>query len=157
MIFADRIDAGEKLADLVVKKVKGNGIVLGIPRGGVVIAKIVAERLGWPLDVLRAKKIGASGNPELAVGAKVRPPFPDLTGFKQTVVVDDGVATGHTLEAAINYLQGLSLKVGVAVPVAAKDSAGRLKQLADQWICLYEPEDLVAVGQYYRDFEPVTI
>lgn len=156
MIFADRLDAGQKLAEVVVKKVQGKGIVLGIPRGGVVVAKIVADRLGWPLQTLRAKKTGAGGNPELAVGAKVRPPLPDLSGVNQVVIVDDGVATGYTLEAGINYLQGLALKVIAAVPVAAKDSAERLKRLADEWICLYEPEDLQAVGQYYREFGQVT-
>lgn len=156
MIFADRQDAGEKLAESVIKKVQGKGLVLGIPRGGVVVAKIVADKLGWPLDIIRAKKVSAPGNPELAVGAEVKPPFPQLKGVKQVVLVDDGVATGYTLEAAIKHLQGSSLKVIVAVPVAAKDSAGRLKQLADGWICLFEPDDLMAVGQYYREFGQVT-
>lgn len=158
MIFLNRVDAGNKLADLVVKKVQGNGLVLGIPRGGVAVAKIVAERLGWSWNILAAKKIGAPGNPELAIGAKVKPPMPQLVAklcrVKQVILVDDGVATGFTLEAGISYLQELSLKVIVAVPVAAKDSAERLKQLADDWICLYEPADLQAVGQYYKNFEP---
>lgn len=144
------------MADLVVKKVRGRGVVLGIPRGGVVVAKIVADKLGWPLEIIRAKKVGAPGNPELAIGAKVKPPFPKLEGVKRAVVVDDGVATGYTLEAAIKHLQGSSLKVIAAVPVAAKDSAGRLKRLADGWICLFEPDDLMAVGQYYREFGQVT-
>lgn len=152
MIFADRVDAGRKLAEIVVKKVRGNGLVLGIPRGGVVVAKIVADKLGWPLNVLAAKKVGAPGNSELAVGAKVRPPLPDLSGANQVVVVDDGVATGYTMEAAINYLQGFTLKVIVAVPVAAKDSAERLKKLVDQWICLFEPGYLEAIGQFYQEF-----
>lgn len=158
MIFADRGDAGQKLAEVVVKKVQGKGIVLGIPRGGVVVAKIVAEKLGWPLQVIRAKKIGASGNPELAVGAKVRPPLPDLGGVNQAVVVDDGVATGYTMAAAINCLRGESsqVKVIVVLPVAAKDSAERLKKICDDWICLSEPADLQAVGQYYREFGQVS-
>lgn len=159
MIFADRQDAGEKLADLVAKKVHGNGLVLGIPRGGVVVAKAVAARLNWPLAAIHAKKIGAPGNPELAVGAKVWPPPPQVKGFKQLILVDDGVATGYTLEAAINYLKKSSpkAKLAAAVPVAAKDSAERLKKLVDQWICLYEPEELMAVGQFYREFEPVSV
>ena len=85
MIFKDRQDAGERLADLVVKKVQGIGLVLGIPRGGVVVAKIVADKLNWPLDILAAKKIGAPGNPELAVGAKVKPPAPQLVKFVERI------------------------------------------------------------------------
>ena len=82
MMFENRLDAGEKLAELVVKKVKGSGLVLGIPRGGVVVAKMVAEKLGWPLDVLPAKKIGAPGNPELAIGARVGPTSLNLPAGK---------------------------------------------------------------------------
>ncbi len=156
MIFADRRDAGRQLADLVAQKIQGTGLVLGIPRGGVVLARIVADKLGWPLNVLAAKKIGAPGNPELAVGAKVKPPLPKLQGFKQVILVDDGVATGYTLEAAINYLQGLSLKVAVAVPVCAQDTAERLKPLVDRWICLHEAADMMAIGQFYREFDQVS-
>ena len=54
------------------------------------------------------------------------------------------------------YLQGSSLKVIVAVPVAAKDSAQRLKKLVDQWLCLFEPDDLAAVGQFYEEFGQVS-
>lgn len=152
MIFADRADAGRKLASLVAERIRGEGRVLGIPRGGVIVAKIVADRINWPLEMIQAKKIGAPGNPELAVGAKVEPPFPKLTGVKQAVIVDDGIATGHTVEAAINYLRGQSLKIIVAVPVCAADTAQRLKKSADQWLCLFEPDDLMAVGQYYQNF-----
>lgn len=152
MIFENRLDAGNKLADLVIKKVCGKGLVLGIPRGGVVVAKIVAEKLGWPLDVLAAKKIGASGNPELAVGARVKPTLLQVKGLN-VILVDDGVATGLTIEAGINWLrQKQAKKIIVAVPVAAKNSAERLKTLVDEWICLHEADDLYAVGQFYQEF-----
>jgi predicted phosphoribosyltransferase len=124
-----------------------------------VTARIVAGKLNWPLDILVAKKITEPENPELAVGANVKPPSPlllaKLKNVKQVVLVDDGVATGQTLEAGIKYLQGLTLLVIAAVPVAAKDSADRLKKIADEWICLSEPEDLAAVGQYYQEFDQV--
>src|SRR3989304_8415654 len=119
MIFADRADAGRKLAEMVIKKIQvRQGLVLGIPRGGVVVARIVADKLGWPLDVLAAKKIGAPGNPELAVGAKVKPTSLKVFG-ENILLVDDGIATGYTMEAAINYLRRLSsqIKIVVAVPV----------------------------------------
>lgn len=152
-MFLNRQDAGKQLADLVVKEVQGDGLVLGIPRGGVVVAKIVAEKLGWPLDILPAKKIGALGNPELAISARVGPTSLKLRGVKTVVLIDDGVATGLTIEAGINWLRrNRAKKIIAAVPVAAKDSAERLKTLVDEWICLHEADDLYAVGQFYREF-----
>ena len=57
------------LAEVLTSLVSPPALVLGIPRGGVVVAARVASRLGVPLDVVVARKIGAPGNPELAVGA----------------------------------------------------------------------------------------
>jgi putative phosphoribosyl transferase len=68
-MFADRRDAGlqlsANLADLAGQAV----VVLGIPRGGVEIAAVVADALGAPLDVVIPRKVGAPGNPELGIGA----------------------------------------------------------------------------------------
>jgi len=70
MLFRDRHEAGKLLAqNLLDLKGNPNAIVLGIPRGGVVVAYEVAKTLGLPLDVFVARKIGAPGNPELAIGA----------------------------------------------------------------------------------------
>lgn len=70
MLFRDRKDAGRQLADrLAFLKDEKNVIVLGIPRGGVVVAAEVARALNAPLDIFIAHKIGAPFNPELAVGA----------------------------------------------------------------------------------------
>lgn len=70
MIFRDRIDAGERLAEaLFFLKGRAATIVLGIPRGGIVVAAEVARALGLPLDVWMAHKIGAPGNPEFAISA----------------------------------------------------------------------------------------
>jgi predicted phosphoribosyltransferase len=74
-IYKDRTEAAEKLADRlhelqVVRETKPeNGLVLGIPRGGVVTAKTVANRLGWPVAAIVTKKVGLPGQEELAVGA----------------------------------------------------------------------------------------
>jgi len=57
------------LAEVLTSLVSPPALVLGIPRGGVVVAARVASRLGVPLDVVVPRKIGAPGNPELAVGA----------------------------------------------------------------------------------------
>ncbi len=70
MIFHDRRDAGQKLAaGLLFLKAEPNLIVLGIPRGGVVVAAEIANALSAPLDIYLAHKIGAPFNPELAIGA----------------------------------------------------------------------------------------
>jgi predicted phosphoribosyltransferase len=82
----------------------------------------------------------------------------DVTG-KTVLVVDDGVATGETLKAGIRWLRGEShraRKVIVAVPVCSPVTLAELEALADETICLYVPEDFMAVGQYYRKFEPIS-
>lgn len=194
--FKTRVEAGEQLAKFLAELKLKQGAVLGVPRGGVVVAKVVAEKLGWPMEVIVTKKLGYPNNPELAVGAvaeegepvwderlkgridrqylkeeeervrekikgyvkKFRDGVPlgqRLRGIKTAVLIDDGMATGMTMEAGIKYLQGLSLKVVVAVPVCAKETAERLKPLVDQWLCLLEPDNLYAVGQFYEDFPQV--
>jgi putative phosphoribosyl transferase len=67
--FEDREQAGAELAQAVVARVDGPATVLAIPRGGLVVAAPVARQLGAPLDVVIPRKLGAPGNPELAVGA----------------------------------------------------------------------------------------
>ena len=69
MIFADRHDAGRRLAGALEKYRGTNAIVLAIPRGGVVIGYEVATALGLLLDVIIPRKIGAPYQPELAIGA----------------------------------------------------------------------------------------
>jgi predicted phosphoribosyltransferase len=73
--FHDRVDAGNILADRLRKSPlldpqnRGNAIVLGIPRGGAVIAEVLARKLSIELDIVIGRKLGAPGNPELAIGA----------------------------------------------------------------------------------------
>ena len=69
-MFADREDAGARLAQAVLELGEiGDPIVLGLPRGGVPVARVVADALGAPLDVLVVRKLGAPGHAEFAVGA----------------------------------------------------------------------------------------
>ena len=68
-VFRDREEAGEALAAAVVRVVAEPATVLAIPRGGVTVAGPVARSLGAPLDVVIPRKLGAPGNPELAIGA----------------------------------------------------------------------------------------
>jgi putative phosphoribosyl transferase len=69
VIFEDRIDAGERLAEALKEYAGSDTVVLGIPRGGVIVAEVVARTLGVPLDVVVPRKVGAPGNPELGLGA----------------------------------------------------------------------------------------
>ena len=68
-LFADRQDAGSRLAE-ALEGLRGRAVVvLGIPRGGVEVAAVVAQELGAPIDVVVPRKVGAPGNPELGLGA----------------------------------------------------------------------------------------
>ena len=69
MRFRDRADAGEQLSEVLVGRAPAPAVVLGIPRGGVLVAAPVARGLEAPLDVVVPKKLGAPGNPELGLGA----------------------------------------------------------------------------------------
>lgn len=69
MVFLDRRDAGRKLAKSLVAYRDRDTIVLGMPRGGVVVAYEVALELDVPLDVIVARKLGAPWNPEFGIGA----------------------------------------------------------------------------------------
>jgi len=69
VIFADRFDAGERLGDALRHLAGSDPVVLAIPRGGVIVGEAVARALEAPLDVVVPRKVGAPGNPELAIGA----------------------------------------------------------------------------------------
>jgi len=79
--------------------------------------------------------------------------LPDLRG-RTVILVDDGLATGVTAEAALRCVQGADPeRVVIAVPVAAPDTAARLRRLADDVICLAEPAGFAAVGRWYEHFD----
>lgn len=195
MRFRDRRHAGALLAEALKPLGLENPVVLGVPRGGVVVADEVARALGGELDVVLARKVGAPGNPEFALGAvgekgdlilmpyarnyadesyllreaarqrevvrkraeryrKARPKVP-LKG-RDVVLVDDGVATGSTLEAALSaVLAEAPRRVVVAVPVGSPEALKRLQEKAEV-VALSAPEDFAAVGAYYLDFGEVT-
>jgi putative phosphoribosyl transferase len=84
------------------------------------------------------------------------PEPPSLRG-KIAIIVDDGVATGYTIRAAVRYVRQHSpKKIIVVVPVSSSDAAARLKQEADEFICPEMREDFFAVGQFYRHFPQIT-
>ena len=81
--------------------------------------------------------------------------FVELRG-KNVIIVDDGVATGSTILAAIEMIRHKNpAKVVVAVPVASKDAASKIQAVADEFVCLSMPSDFTAVGQFYYDFKQV--
>jgi len=83
-------------------------------------------------------------------------PLIDLRG-RTAIVVDDGVATGVTDTAALRAVRRLRpRRLVLAVPVCAPDSALRLREEADEVVCLSEPPLLYGVGQWYRDFSQVS-
>jgi len=197
MMFASREEAGRKLGQYLKDEGVQADLVLGLPRGGVLVAAEVANTLQLPLDVLIVRKIGHPLHREFAVGALAengvvvldepviaRNPMvladlegvveeekerlrsyqakfhgersPDLTG-KTVLVVDDGLATGATTEAAVLSVkkQGAS-RIVVATPVASKNAVDRLARVADEVRALCVDPDFEAVGRYYDTFSQTT-
>ncbi len=194
--FVNRTEAGKRLA-VKLKDTDKNGVILAVPRGGVVIGFQIAQSLGATLDIVIARKIGAPGNPELAIGAVAEDgnailddrlvrmlqvsksyikeeierqkieikrrlqryrgdlPYPDLAN-REVILVDDGVATGATLKAALMSIRMKGVRVvNVAVPVGPMDTIATLKKMADRVVCLYTPEPFYAIGEFYQDFEQI--
>lgn len=82
--------------------------------------------------------------------------LPDITG-KTAILVDDGIATGYTMKAAIEWLKTLKpAKIVVAAPVAPPEVIHELLHLADEVICPLQPESFMAVGMHYMDFPQTT-
>jgi len=76
---------------------------------------------------------------------------------KVIILVDDGVATGATMKAAIVALRKEKInKVVVAVPVAPPETADEIKKMVDEFICIETPPDFMAVGNHYRNFTQIT-
>jgi predicted phosphoribosyltransferase len=196
--FTDRVEAGKRLASAMRDVAGKNGIVLAIPRGGVVVGYEIAKALSLPLDVIIPRKIGAPDNPELAIGAmtedgtiilddnlityigvqrdyikaeserqkheierrlklyRQNEPYPSLKGL-DVVIVDDGIATGSTMKAALASVKNRGAStVTVAVPVGPPSTIKELKKQADRVVCLYAPEYFQAIGQFYTDFNQTT-
>jgi putative phosphoribosyl transferase len=172
--------------------------VLGIPRGGVVVAFEAASALRDPLDVFVSRKLGLPRQEELAFGAVAtggvrvldrqlieavglahanveritanarmelerreklyragRQPL--VVQGKTVILVDDGIATGSSMRAAIEALRQMGpARVVVAVPVAPSSTCNRLRFEADEVVCVHTPETFFAIGEFYDDFSEVT-
>jgi predicted phosphoribosyltransferase len=197
-VFHNRYDAGHKLAQRLLWQLPedtlADAVVLGLPRGGVPVAYQVATQLGCPLDVFVVRKLGAPGQPELALGAiasgdvcvmnddivarlqvsddaidKVihqerqelarrerhyRGKRDALELRNQTILlIDDGLATGASMHAALTALQQHHpAQIIAAVPVAPADTCEGLESHADVVVCMETPEPFGGVGRWYRHF-----
>lgn len=82
---------------------------------------------------------------------------PVLVSDRICVLVDDGLATGSTMRAAVLALrQQTPQRIAIAVPVAAADTCAEFEPLVDEVVCLYTPEPFIAVGRWYDDFAQLT-
>ena len=195
--FKSREDAGRRLAaTLRHYDHHQRAIVLGLPRGGVVTAAVVAEQLGLPLDILVVRKLEVPGHERVSMGAvgpeglrvlnrqvverlsvgeddvesvtlremgevdylerlfRAGAPPLSLRG-RVAILVDDGLATGATMDAAVHVVRRLqAMRVVVAVPLGPLTACVHLGKLADELVCLETPEPFHAVGWWYNDFGP---
>jgi putative phosphoribosyl transferase len=149
---------GLPLDVLVVRKLGVPGheeLAMGAIAGGAtVLNDEVVDALGIPEAAIR--KVEAAERRELDRreqryrGAR---PRPDISG-RTVIVVDDGLATGSTMRAAIGALRVAGPeRIVVAVPTGAKPSAGELGRVADEVVVVTTPSPFIAVGQAYNRFE----
>jgi predicted phosphoribosyltransferase len=195
MRFANREAAAVLLAGRLSGYRGQRPLVLGVPRGAVPMARIIADALEGDCDVALVRKIRAPGQPELAIGAvdetgavlkgryfgiasaeylreELRTqqeilrsrrerytrahPAIDPAG-RVVIIVDDGIATGSSMLAAIASVRGRKpIRITAAAAVAPPETLALIRHEADEVVCLYAPEDFHAVGQFFDDFSEVT-
>lgn len=196
MQFENREHAAALLVERLRPDYKNkNPLVLGIPRGALPMAKIIANALGGELDVVLVHKLSHPESPELAIGAidesgsafvsdwaaDVDPEYLEAEKQRQlevlrrrraiytplhapidprgriVIVVDDGIATGSTMTAALRAVRARNPKELVgAVAVASTEAARAMLHECDALICLKIPHEFYAVGQFFNDFSQVT-
>src|SRR5437762_9302422 len=129
-----------------------------IATGGVrVLNRELVQSLGIPeslVESITAKERSALDRAERLYRNHRTPA--DLAG-KTVILVDDGLATGATVVAAIKALRNASTaRILVAVPVAARETCEQLKSVADGVVCAETPDPFRAVGLWYEDFSPTS-
>ncbi len=199
--FADRWQAGQVLGDalapLVTDVRPADRVVLGLARGGVVVAAEVAARLDAILDAIVVRKIGSPFQPELAIGAVgpegvrvfnrgvitdlglTEPEVRHLTNRvartrdqlddelrggrpasrldgKLAILVDDGLATGASMRAAVAFARRSAESMIVAVPTAAPDMLATFETHGVRTRALMTPVPFGSVGSWYVDFDEVS-
>ena len=161
MIFQDRLDAADQLATALAHYRDRQALVLAIPRGAV-------DETGWCWLSPHAHEVGA--DPGYLAGERARQldelhrrrlaycggrPPADAAG-RLAIVVDDGLATGATMIAALHAVRAQApARLVCAVPVGARESLETVSAFADEVVCLHRPALFGAVGAFYRDFRQV--
>lgn len=154
MHFEDRTDAGRRLGAEMAGAVGPDVVVLGVPRGGVPVAREVARALDAPLDVL---VVAAPGRAELREAEYRGGLSPARLDGRVAAVVDEGATTGATAEQACRLARGKGAsRVVLGLPVARAASLDGLGRACDQLICLHAPRSFWTVGLWYGDFETVS-
>jgi len=128
-MFRDRRDAGRRLAPEVAARVSTPAVVLGIPRGGVVVAAEIATALGWPLGVVVTKKLGAPGNPELGIGAVA----PGVRVLEDDVIAAVGVGE-RWLEEETRRVDAEVRRRSAAFPSVVTELAGANAVVVDDGV-----------------------
>lgn len=106
----------------------------------------IAEEKHHQLQILHSRRV---------LYSPLHPPVEP--GGRTVIVVDDGLATGATMTAALHGLrQRHPQKLVCAIPVSSHEALERIRPMADEVVCLLTPPDFQAVGQFYRDFPPIT-
>ncbi len=197
-MFRDRTQAAEVLANRLRRfRTEKDVLVLGLPRGGVPLARIVADYLNAEMDVCLVRKLGVPWQPELALGALAEGDvrvldsaliqecnldpedigrlarsaqieidrraklyrgsrLPARVAGRLVIIVDDGLATGSTMIAAVRALRARGAdRIVVAVPVAPPSTVRALENEVDDVICLETHEPFYSVGSWYENFAQV--
>ncbi len=116
-LFTDRLEAGQLLAQELQEYRGSRTVVLGIPRGGVVIASVIAHALGAEVDIVLARKLGAPGNPEFAIGAIAE----DQKLFlDEPLLAQLNVTSEYLMEEKASQLAELKRRIGLYRPVRPK-------------------------------------
>ena len=132
MIFRDRLDAGERLAAaLRHHRDQPATVVLGIPRGGVVVARAIAVALHLPLGICPVRKLGAPGNPELAIGAV---DDQDVVVFDQKLSRHLGLTEDDLMDAAARQREELQEWLAGAGANVVPPLEGRTAILTDDGV-----------------------
>jgi predicted phosphoribosyltransferase len=195
-MFVNRLDAAHRLARALDKYRGRRPLVLAVPRGAVVLGRVIADALGGELDVVLVRKLRAPGSDEVAVGAidedakvyvvdnagdlgagaaylerekafqlglvsRRRAAYsPARTRIdpadRIVIVVDDGLATGLTMLAALHAVRAMRAAwVVCAVPVASPRGMARARAHCDEIVALATPHDFYGVSVFYNDFAQI--
>lgn len=198
--YQDREEAAQELSRALPAHIDSSWLVLALPRGGVPVAAVIARKIGADLDLVVVRKVGAPGNPELALAAVTGPERDQLVvndsvaaafGLsheavrteaaeaiaqvqdrrqrwklderahpvegRDVLLVDDGIATGATLRAALQAVRKQGARsVVAAVPVALGHAIEALGDLDVEFICPFPNAPLGGVGAAYEAFPQVS-